>query len=63
MDEEIKAYEEYLFMFGEIKKPIMPKFDVMAYTDSEYQSEIFSILREYDLIDDEYITLERFKGD
>lgn len=63
MWEEIKEYEKYLLNFGMVKKPIMPKFDVSAYTDNEYASAIFDILKDFDLIDDEYLTVDRFKGD
>ena len=63
MWEEIKEYEKYLLNFGVVNKPIMPKFDVSAYTDNEYTSEIFNILKDFDLIDDEYLTVDRFKGD
>ena len=63
MDEEIKAYEKYLLSFGMLKKPLMPKFDVIAYTDNEYTSVVFDLLNDFDLINDEYLTVERFKGD
>lgn len=63
MDKEIKAYEDYLLNFGVVKRPIMPKFDVLAYTDSEYTSVIQNLLEDFDLFDDEYLTVERFKGD
>ena len=63
MDKEIKAYEDYLLNFGVVKRPIMPKFDVLAYTDSEYTSAIQNLLEDFDLFDDEYLTVERFKGD
>lgn len=63
MWEEIEGYEKYLLNFGVVEKPIMPKFDVSAYTDNEYTSAIFNILKDFDLIDDEYLTVDRFKGD
>ncbi len=63
MYEEIEAYEKYLLNFRIVEKPIMPKFDLLAYTESEYLSTIFSISSEYDVVDDEYLTVERFKGD
>ena len=63
MNEEIMAYEEYLLNFGVVKKPQMPKFDFRAYTDNEYTSIIFELLNDFDLIDDEYLTIAHLKGD
>lgn len=63
MDEEINAYIKYLLDFGMVKKPIMPKFDVTAYTDNEYLSAIFQSLRDFDFFDDEYLTVEHLRGD
>ena len=63
MWEEIQEYEKYLLNFGVVNKPIMPKFDVSAYTDNEYISIINELLKDFDLIDDEYLTVNRFKGD
>ena len=63
MWEEIKAYEKYLLNFRAVNKPKMPKFDVSAYTDNEYTSILFDILKDFDLIDDEYLIVDRFKGD
>ena len=63
MFEEIEAYEKYLLNFGIVEKPVMPKFDVLAYTENEYRLTIFPLLTEYDKFDDLYLTVERFKGD
>ena len=63
MWEEIKEYEKYLLNFGVVNKPIMPKFNVSAYTDNEYAHAIFDLLKDFDLIDDDYLTVDRFKGD
>ena len=63
MDEEIDEYEKYLLNFGMVVKPKMPKFDLTAYTESEYTLAIFDLLNDFDLIDDEYLSVERFKGD
>ncbi len=63
MNEEIMEYEKYLLNFGEVKKPLMPKFDELAYTDYEYISAIEILMAEYDLIDDEYLTIQHLKGD
>lgn len=64
MNEEMIEYEKYLLNFGVVKKPLMPKFDVLAYTDNEYSLAIFDILSDFDLIDDEYLTIEHFlKGE
>ena len=63
MNEEINAYEEYLLSFGLVEKQQMPKFDLRAYTENEYTSAIFELLKDFDIFDDEYLTVERFKGD
>ena len=63
MWKEIKEYEQYLLNFRVVNKPIMPKFDVLAYTDIEYSSVISELLLDFDKFDDEYLTVERFKGD
>lgn len=63
MDEEIREYEKYLLSFGMVKKPIMPKFDELAYTDNEYTSALFESLSAFDYVDDEYLTIMHLKGD
>lgn len=63
MDEEIIEYQKYLLNFGEVNKPKMPKFDLLAYTDNEYLSSIFDIIKDYEYIDDECLTLQYLKGD
>lgn len=61
MKDEIKAYAEYLLNLGVVKKPDMPKFDVSAYTESEYLSTIFEINKDYENIDEEYLTIKYLK--
>ena len=63
MDQEIIEYEKYLLSFGVVNRPKMPKFDVLAYTDNEYKSIIFDIQKDFDLIDDEYLTIKHIRGD
>ncbi|MBQ9795406.1 MAG: hypothetical protein IJW36_00395 [Clostridia bacterium] len=63
MDEEIKEYEKYLLNFGIVEKPRMPKFDVLTYTDNEYLSAILDISNDFDLLDDEYLSILHLKGD
>ena len=63
MNEEINAYEEYLLSFGMVKKPILPKFDVLTYTDSEYLRLIERLNGEFDLLDEEYLTIQHLKGE
>ena len=62
MNREIEEYEKYLLNFGMFKKPQMPKFDVGAYTDNEYLSVIFDLMKDFDLFDDEYLTIKHLKG-
>ena len=63
MDEEINEYIKYLFNFGEVIKPLMPKFNLMAYTDNEYLSAIENVMQDYDFVDDESVTIRYLKGD
>lgn len=61
MNEEINAYIEYLLNFSMVHKPIMPKFNVLAYTDNEYTSAIYNIMKDYSMVEDEYLTIEHLK--
>lgn len=63
MDKEIREYEKYLLNFGVVNKPQMPKFDLTAYTDNEYLSEIFEWQKLMDCFDDEYLTIMHLKGE
>ena len=63
MKEEIMEYQKYLLNFGVVEKPIMPNFNVFAYTDNEYLSDIYKINEEYDQIDDFYLTLRHLRGE
>ena len=63
MDEEIMEYEKYLLNFGVVKKPLMPKFNELAYTDNEYILALFESLSAFDGVDDEYLTIMHLKGE
>ena len=64
MNQEIMEYEKYLLSFGLVEKPPMPNFDLLAYTDNEYQQAIFNIMHDFDVFDDESLFVQRFlKGD
>ena len=63
MSEEIMAYIDFLHNYNEVKKPDMPKFDVGAYTENEYLLTVFNLLKEFDFIDDEYLTIKHLKGE
>ncbi len=63
MIKEIEEYQKYLLNFGVVEKPKMPKFDADAYTDNEYLSEIFALQKDFDKLDDEYVTLKHLKGE
>ena len=58
MLDEIIAYEKYLLKFGVVEKPLMPNFDVFAYTDNEYLSAISDIMNCYDCVDDEGVVID-----
>ena len=63
MSEEIEEYEKYLASFGMVEKPQMPKFDISAYTDNEYLSAVYNLLKDYDQLEDEAITIAYLKGE
>ena len=63
MDVEMLEYQKYLLNFGEVKKPLMPKFNELAYTDNEYLLAIKSVNEDFELIDDEYLTIKHLRGD
>ena len=59
----VEAYIEFLQNFTELERPLMPKFNVSAYTESEYVSAVEDVLRDYEYIDDLSITEHFLKGD
>lgn len=63
MQEEAIAYIEYLSKLHEVSRPVMPKFNLGAYTDSEYVSLINSENIIYDKIDDFNVYLKYVKGE
>ena len=63
MNDEIRMYEKNLSSFGVVQKPQMPKIDTTAYTDNEYIRTVFELLKDFDKIDDEYLTIDHLKGE
>ena len=63
MNEEAIAYIEYLSKLKEIKRPAMPIFDVLAYTDNEYLMSIKETEKDFEYIDDYYLSLHHLKGE
>jgi hypothetical protein len=63
MQREIFAYIDYLNSFKEFKKPKMPKFDITAYTDIEYQKAILEIDDEFNGVNDIEVYLKFLKGE
>ena len=63
MNEEAIAYIGYLSKLKEIKRPAMPIFDVLAYTDNEYLMSIKEIEKDFEYIDDYYLSLHHLKGE
>ena len=59
----VEAYIEFLHSFTGLERPIMPKFDVSAYTESEYLNAINEINSNYEFVDDLSITEHFLKGD
>ena len=63
MNEEVIAYIEYLSKLEEIKRPLMPRIDVSAYTDNEYLTAIDEIIHDFENIADYPLTLRHLKGE
>ena len=56
MNDEIREYIAYLSRSITLDKPSMPKFDLGAYTDSEYLSAIESVMRAFDPVNDDLVS-------
>ena len=63
MSDEVREYVEYIAKLKEIQKPKMPTFSISAYTDNEYTQAIDAVMKDYENIDDFYLTLQHLKGD
>ena len=63
MNEFVDAYIKFLHGFKEIERPLMPKFNVFAYTESEYLNVVKELNEDYEFIDDLNITEHFLKGD
>ncbi len=63
MINEVRAYIEYLANLKEIKRPAMPTFPTSAYNDNEYRIAVAEIMKEFQYVDDYYLTLQYLKGD
>lgn len=63
MNEINIAYIEFLLKFNQLERPIMPKFNISAYTDSEYLIAIKDVESAYSFIDDISVTEQFLKGD
>ena len=61
MFELINAYIEYLSQLKEIVRPQMPKIDLQAYTDSEYEIAIRQLEKDFAGVDDFETTIEFLK--
>lgn len=63
MEREINGYIEYLSTSKEVEKPTMPYFDISAYTDNEYTSSIYFVMKDYENVDDISVTLKYLRGE
>lgn len=63
MTEEINEYLRYLLDFRMVEKPQMPKFNHLAYTDNEYVLAIEEIMQDFNLQEDESLSVKHLKGD
>ena len=55
MEEEIKAYIDYLLNFVEITKPDKPNVDITSYNDNEYILAINEVMEEFKFADFESV--------
>lgn len=51
MDEQIKAYIDFISKMHEIRRPKMPKFDLKTYNDNEYLLAIAETMAEFKAVD------------
>ena len=63
MNKLVDAYIEFLQNSRELVRPVMPKFNVFAYTESEYENAINEINLDYEFIDDLSVTEHFLKGE
>lgn len=63
MDEQVRAYIDYILTLKQIEIPRMPKFDKSAYNDIEYMNAILDIMADFDIVDDFNLTIKHLKGD
>lgn len=63
MNKLVDAYIEFLLNSRELVRPAMPKFNVSAYTESEYVTAVNEINLEYEFIDDLSVTEHFLKGE
>lgn len=63
MEEQVNAYIKYLAGFGVVQKPVMPKFDVVAYTENEYVKAITNIEQQFEFTDCVGLTEQYLKGE
>ena len=62
MDDELMGYFEYLSNFSGLTRPKMPKFNLDAYSDSEYIDAVNSVMKDYENVDDFDLTITHLKG-
>ena len=63
MNDYVEAYIEFLARFNEVDRPLMPKFNTFAYTESEYVTAVNELMQDYEYIDDLGVTEHFLKGD
>ena len=63
MKREIFDYLDLLENFKQVNRPIMPKFNLSAYTDNEYVNAIKSVNDDFENIDDFNVYMQYLKGD
>ena len=62
MNEEVEAYIVFLSRFKEVHRPVEPQYDCHLFLDKKYLDAVDEIMREYNAIDDEYLTIKHLKG-
>ena len=63
MNDYVEAYIVFLLNSRELVRPVMPKFNVSAYTENEYVTAINEIVKDYEFVDDMEVLEHFLKGE
>ena len=63
MNDYVEAYIIFLLNSRELVRPVMPKFNISAYTENEYVTAINEIVKDYEFVDDMEVLEHFLKGE